>query len=230
MRDAGASSLLLLRMRSGCHYHVLLLTFFPEVMPIVLRSCLLACLSTGNGFAFRHRSSVVSFALVVAWAVNVAILVVGAGLQGAGGVDDIFTAYASIAVALGSTIAVFFGIALLASGLASTAVGAYAGGEIMSGLLNIRVPLIWRRVFSIIPAIVFLALGVNPLLVLVISQVVLSFGISFALIPLISFTRNRDLMGDGTNTRGTTALAIVAAALIIALNVALLVLSFTGMG
>jgi manganese transport protein len=172
----------------------------------------------------------VTIALVVAGAVNVAILVVGAGLQGAGGVDDIFTAYASIAVALGSTIAVFFGIALLASGLASTAVGAYAGGEIMSGLLNIRVPLIWRRVFSIIPAIVFLALGVNPLLVLVISQVVLSFGISFALIPLISFTRNRALMGDGTNTRGTTALAIVAAALIIALNVALLVLSFTGMG
>jgi len=172
----------------------------------------------------------VTIALVVAGAVNVAILVVGAGLQGAGGVDDIFTAYASIAVALGSTIAVFFGIALLASGLASTAVGAYAGGEIMSGLLNIRVPLIWRRVFSIIPAIVFLALGVNPLLVLVISQVVLSFGISFALIPLISFTRNRALMGDGTNTRGTTALAIVAVALIIALNVALLVLSFTGMG
>jgi len=172
----------------------------------------------------------VTIALVVAGAVNVAILVVGAGLQGAGGVDDIFTAYASIAVALGSTIAVFFGIALLASGLASTAVGAYAGGEIMSGLLNIRVPLIWRRVFSIIPAIVFLALGVNPLLVLVISQVVLSFGISFALIPLISFTRNRTLMGDGTNTRGTTALAIVAAALIIALNVALIVLSLTGMG
>ena len=171
----------------------------------------------------------VTIALVVAGAVNVAILVVGAGLQGAGGIDDIFTAYASIALALGSTIAVFFGIGLLASGLASTSVGAYAGGEIMSGLLNIRVPLIWRRVISLIPALVFLALGVNPLLVLVLSQVVLSFGISFALIPLISFTRNRALMGDGTNTRGTTALAIVAAALIIALNVALLVLSFTGM-
>jgi manganese transport protein len=172
----------------------------------------------------------VTIALVVAGAVNVAILVVGAGLQGAGGIDDIFTAYASIAVALGSTIAVFFGIALLASGLASTAVGAYAGGEIMSGLLNIRVPLIWRRVISIIPAIVFLALGVNPLLVLVISQVVLSFGISFALIPLIRFTRNRTLMGDGANSRGTTALALVATALIIALNVALIVLSVTGMG
>jgi manganese transport protein len=172
----------------------------------------------------------VTIALVVAGAVNVAILVVGAGLQGAGGISDIFTAYASIAVALGSTIAVFFGIALLASGLASTSVGAYAGGEIMSGLLNIRVPLIWRRVISLIPAVVFLALGINPLLVLVVSQVVLSFGISFALIPLISFTRNRTLMGDGTNTRGTTALAIVAAALIIALNVALIVLSVTGMG
>jgi manganese transport protein len=172
----------------------------------------------------------VTIALVVAGAVNIAILVVGAGFQGAGGIDDIFTAYASIAVALGSTIAIFFGIALLASGLASTSVGAYAGGEIMSGLLNIRVPLIWRRVISIIPAIVILALGVNPLLVLIISQVVLSFGISFALIPLIRFTRNRALMGDGTNSRGTTALALVATALIIALNVALIVLSFTGMG
>jgi manganese transport protein len=172
----------------------------------------------------------VTIALVVAGAVNVAILVVGAGLQSAGGISDIFTAYASIAVALGSTIAIFFGIALLASGLASTSVGAYAGGEIMSGLLNIRVPLIWRRVISLIPAIVFLALGINPLLVLIVSQVVLSFGISFALIPLISFTRNRTLMGDGTNTRGTTVLAIVAAALIIALNVALIVLSVTGMG
>jgi manganese transport protein len=172
----------------------------------------------------------VTIALVVAGAVNIAILVVGAGFQGAGGIDDIFTAYASIAVALGSTIAIFFGIALLASGLASTSVGAYAGGEIMSGLLNIRVPLIWRRVISIIPAIVSLALGVNPLLVLIISQVVLSFGISFALIPLIRFTRNRALMGDGTNSRGTTALALVATALIIALNVALIVLSVTGMG
>jgi manganese transport protein len=172
----------------------------------------------------------VTIALVVAGAVNIAILVVGAGFQGAGGIDDIFTAYASIAVALGSTIAIFFGIALLASGLASTSVGAYAGGEIMSGLLNIRVPLIWRRVISIIPAIVILALGVNPLLVLIISQVVLSFGISFALIPLIRFTRNRALMGDGTNSRGTTALALVATALIIALNVALIVLSVTGMG
>lgn len=172
----------------------------------------------------------VTIALVVAGAVNIAILVVGAGFQGAGGIDDIFTAYASIAVALGSTIAIFFGIALLASGLASTSVGAYAGGEIMSGLLNIRVPLIWRRVISIIPAIVILALGVNPLLVLIISQVVLSFGISFALIPLIRFTQNRTLMGDGTNSRGTTALALVATALIIALNVALIVLSITGMG
>ena len=172
----------------------------------------------------------VTIALVVAGAVNIAILVVGAGFQGTGGIDDIFTAYASIAVALGSTIAIFFGIALLASGLASTSVGAYAGGEIMSGLLNIRVPLIWRRVISIIPAIVILALGVNPLLVLIISQVVLSFGISFALIPLIRFTRNRALMGDGANSLGTTALAVVATALIIALNVALIVLSITGMG
>jgi manganese transport protein len=171
----------------------------------------------------------VTIALVVAGAVNIAILVVGAGLQGDAGISDIFSAYASITLALGSTVAVFFGIALLASGLASTSVGAYAGGEIMSGLLNIRVPLIWRRVISLIPAIIFLALGINPLLVLVVSQVVLSFGIPFALIPLIAFTRNRALMGDGTNAGFTTVLAYLAAALIIALNVALIVMSVTGM-
>jgi len=171
----------------------------------------------------------VTIALVVAGAVNIAILVVGAGLQGDAGISDIFSAYASITLALGSTVAVFFGIALLASGLASTSVGAYAGGEIMSGLLNIRVPLIWRRVISLIPAIIFLAVGVNPLLVLVVSQVVLSFGIPFALIPLIAFTRNHSLMGDGTNARFTTVLACLASALIIALNVALIVMSVTGM-
>ena len=171
----------------------------------------------------------VTIALVVAGAVNIAILVVGAGLRGNPGIDDIFSAYAGISLALGSTVAVFFGIALLASGLASTSVGAYAGGEIMSGLLNIRVPLLWRRVISLIPAIVILAVGVNPLLVLIVSQVVLSFGIPFALIPLIALTRNRALMGDGTNSRGTTALAVIAAALIIALNVALIVMSFSGL-
>ncbi|CAB4909629.1 MAG: Mn(2+) uptake NRAMP transporter MntH [Actinobacteria bacterium] len=170
----------------------------------------------------------VTIALIVAGAVNIAILVVGASLRGGSGVDDIFSAYASIALALGSTIAIFFGIALLASGLASTSVGAYAGGEIMSGLLNIRVPLLWRRVISLIPAIVILAIGLNPLLVLIMSQVVLSFGIPFALIPLISFTRSRALMGDAANARVTTILGSIAAGLIIVLNVALIVMLLSG--
>jgi manganese transport protein len=170
----------------------------------------------------------VTIALIVAGAVNIAILVVGASLRGGSGVDDIFSAYASIALALGSTIAIFFGIALLASGLASTSVGAYAGGEIMSGLLNIRVPLLWRRVISLIPAIVILAIGLNPLLVLIMSQVVLSFGIPFALIPLISFTRRRAVMGDAANARVTTILASIAAGLIIVLNVALIVMLLSG--
>jgi len=170
----------------------------------------------------------VTIALIVAGAVNIAILVVGASLRGGSGVDDIFSAYASIALALGSTIAIFFGIALLASGLASTSVGAYAGGEIMSGLLNIRVPLLWRRVISLIPAIVILAIGLNPLLVLIMSQVVLSFGIPFALIPLISFTRRRAVMGDAANARVTTILASIAAGIIIVLNVALILMLLSG--
>ena len=90
------------------------------------------------------------------------------------------------------------------------AVGAYAGAEVMSGLLKIRVPLITRRAITVIPAVVILAFGVNPLWALIFSQVVLSFGIPFALIPLIAYTRKRSLMGDYANTRVTTALAVLA--------------------
>ena len=104
----------------------------------------------------------------------------------------------------GPTVALFFAIGLLASGLASTSVGAYAGAMIMQGLLRRSYPLLVRRLVTLIPALVILAIGVDPSRALVFSQVVLSFGIPFALIPLVRLTSNRALMGDDTNHRVTT--------------------------
>ena len=106
--------------------------------------------------------------------------------------------------------------------------GAYAGAEIMKGLLRVRIPLLVRRVITIIPALALLAFGVDPTLALVLSQVVLSFGIPFALIPLVRLTADRALMGESVNRMLTTALAIVCAGLLIALNVTLLVLLAIG--
>ena len=106
--------------------------------------------------------------------------------------------------------------------------GAYAGAEIMHGLLHIRVPLVVRRLISLVPALLLLGLGADPTLSLVLSQVVLSFGIPFALVPLIALTARRDVLGEHRNRRGTTIAGIVAAVFLIALNAALLWLVLTG--
>jgi manganese transport protein len=98
-----------------------------------------------------------------------------------------------------------FAVGLLASGLASTAVGAYAGAEIMHGLLRVRVPLIARRLVTLVPAIAILALGVDPTWALILSQVVLSFGIPFALVPLVALTARRDVLGPYRNRWWTTS-------------------------
>jgi manganese transport protein len=164
----------------------------------------------------------VTVALVVAGTVNLAMLLVGAtALSGIVGELSLNQIYISLGALLGPAIAFLFALGLLASGLASTSVGAYAGAEVMSGLLNIRVPLLTRRAVTVIPAIVILACGVNPLWALIFSQVVLSFGIPFALIPLIHFTRQKSLMGDEVNKQRTTALAIAGATIVTALNIAL---------
>ncbi|MGH7291552.1 MAG: Nramp family divalent metal transporter, partial [Myxococcota bacterium] len=129
---------------------------------------------------------------------------------------------------LGHTVALFFAIGLLASGLASTSVGAYAGAMIMQGLLRKSYPLLLRRVVTLIPALVVLAIGVDPSRALVLSQVVLSFGIPFALIPLVRLTSNRELMGGDVNHRVTTALGWTVAAVISVLNVVLVYLTVKG--
>ncbi|KXP03655.1 Nramp family divalent metal transporter [Tsukamurella pseudospumae] len=171
----------------------------------------------------------VVLALVIAGAVNIALLVLAASsLYGREGTDSIEGAHAAVRDALGPVVAGLFAVGLLASGLASTSVGSYAGGTIMSGLLRKRIPVVIRRLVTMIPAIGVLALGVPPTEALIISQVVLSFGIPFALLPLRRYTSDRSLMGefvDGVPLRWASAGAGV---LIVVLNAALIYLTVTG--
>ncbi len=171
----------------------------------------------------------VTIALVIAGTVNLCILLLAAAnLAGAPGTDSLEGAYAALATGLGAAVATLFAVGLLASGLASTAVGAYAGAEIMHGLLRVRVPLLARRVVTLLPAIVLLTMGVDPTWALVLSQVVLSFGIPFALIPLVWLTARREVLGEHRNRWWTTAAGIVAAVFLVALNGALLWLVLVG--
>lgn len=171
----------------------------------------------------------VGIAMLIAGAVNLSmVLVAAANLQGMDNTDSIEGAHAAVQSSLGHTVALLFAIGLLASGLASSSVGAYAGAMIMQGLLRRSIPLMTRRLVTLLPALVVLAIGVDPSRALVLSQVVLSFGIPFALIPLIRLTADRALMGGDVNSRVTTALGWVVAALITLLNVVLIHLTLTG--
>ena len=171
----------------------------------------------------------VVIALVIAGTVNIAMLLLAASsLRGVDGTDTIPGAHTAIVAALGPAVGVVFGIGLLASGLASTSVGCYAGSTIMAGLLHLRIPLLVRRVVTLIPALVVLALGFDPTRALVLSQVLLSVGIPFALIPLLTYTSSKNLMGTFTNGPVIRTLARVATALIVLLNLALIVLTFAG--
>ncbi|MDH6245638.1 Nramp family divalent metal transporter [Mycobacterium sp. OTB74] len=171
----------------------------------------------------------VGLAMLVAGAVNMAMLLVAANnLQGVDGTDTIEGAYAAVGHALGPGVALCFAVGLLASGLASTSVGAYAGAMIMQGLLNRSYPLLVRRVVTLLPALVVLAIGFDPTRALVLSQVVLSFGIPLALIPLIRLTSSRALMGDNVNHRVVSALGWAVAVAISVLNVVLICLTIKG--
>ena len=171
----------------------------------------------------------VTIALAVAGTVNLAILLLAAAnLTGVDGTDSLEGAYAALRDGLGPVVATLFAVGLLASGLASTSVGAYAGAEIMHGLLRVRVPLLARRLVTLIPALIILGVGVDPTLALVLSQVVLSFGIPFALVPLVALTARRDVLGVHRNRAVTTAAGVAASVFLIALNAVLLWLVFTG--
>lgn len=173
----------------------------------------------------------VGLALLLAGTVNVAMLLLAAStLAGRTGVDSIEGAHAAIDDALGPVVGIAFAIALLVSGLASTSVGSYAGAEIMHGLLRVRIPLLTRRLVTLVPALLLLATDLSPTWLLVLSQVVLSFGIPFALIPLVRVTSDATLMGEHRNGTGTKVVAWAVALVIVALNVTLLVLTVTGAG
>ncbi|MFS0865829.1 Nramp family divalent metal transporter [Microbacterium sp. 179-B 1A2 NHS] len=171
----------------------------------------------------------VTIALAIAGTVNLAILLLAAAnLAGVPGTDSLEGAYAALSGGIGPVVATLFAVGLLASGLASTAVGAYAGAEIMHGLLRVRIPLLARRLVTLIPALAILALGVDPTLALILSQVVLSFGIPFALVPLVALTAQRGLLGPYRNRALTTAAGVAASVFLIGLNGLLLWLTFAG--
>ena len=123
---------------------------------------------------------------------------------------------------VGAHAGTIFGVALLVSGIASSCVGTMSGQVVMEGFLHRRIPVFLRRAITMIPALVLLAVGFNPTRALVLSQVFLSFGIPFALIPLVVFTANKKLMGKLANRRVTNVAAIAVTAVIVALNVYLL--------
>jgi manganese transport protein len=180
----------------------------------------------------RERSRVLRFerldvivALGLAGIVNMAMLAVAAKLfhtPSLAGLDTIQQAHAQIGRLVGGTAALAFAMALLASGASSSSVGTYAGQVVMGGFVNLRVPLLARRAVTMIPAIAVLAAGVSATSALVLSQVVLSFGIPLALIPLVLLTSNRQVMGQHVNRRATIVAATLLAAAITLMNVFLI--------
>jgi manganese transport protein len=179
----------------------------------------------------RFQRFDVTIAMGIAGLVNMSMLIIAASLfhnSGLTGVDDIQVAHTEFGNLVGGGAALAFALALLASGLASSSVGTYAGQVVMQGFINRRIPLALRRLITMTPALLVLALGLDPSRSLVLSQVVLSFGIPFALIPLVLLTRRKDVMGALVNRWITTATAWVVAAVIIALNGFLLYQTFTG--
>ena len=174
---------------------------------------------------FRYTRIDVVIAMTIAGLINIAMLVMAASTffkSGLHNVASIEGAHKTLQPLLGNAAATIFAIALIGSGLSSSAVGTLAGQIVMQGFIKRRIPILVRRLVTMAPAFVAIGLGVDPSRTLVISQVVLSFGIPFALIPLVLFTSRRSLMGVLVNHRTTVTAAVAVAALIIALNVFLL--------
>jgi manganese transport protein len=172
----------------------------------------------------RFQRLDVVVALGLAGVVNLAILAVAAKLfhpdSALAGLADLTIpqAHQELGRLVGGTAALAFAVALLASGASSSSVGTYAGQVVMDGFLGIRVPLLLRRAITMAPAITVLALGVEPSSALVLSQVALSFGIPFALVPLVALTARRDVMGAHANHPATTVVAAAITVLITLLN------------
>jgi manganese transport protein len=173
----------------------------------------------------------VVIAMTIAGVVNLSMMIMAAALfnqGGLAGIDSIEGAFSGLQQTVSDNAATIFGVALLASGFASSSVGTMAGQVVMQGFIRRRIPIFLRRAITLTPALVVLGIGLNPTDALVMSQVVLSFGIPLALIPLLLVARRRDVMGSLANPGWLTALASVLGGLIIALNVFLLQQVFLG--
>jgi manganese transport protein len=173
----------------------------------------------------RFEKVDVVIAMSIAGVVNLSMMMVAAALfhgSSLAGIDTIEGGYEGLKSLVSTNAATIFGVALLASGFASSSVGTMAGQVVMQGFIRRRIPIFVRRAITLIPALIVLAIGLNPTDALVASQVVLSFGIPFALVPLVMLASRRDVMGALVNPRWLSALAGTLAALIIALNLFLL--------
>jgi len=179
---------------------------------------------------FRYEIIDVVIAMVIASSVNAAMLITSAAAfyKSGLGVGTLEEAYKTLQPLLGPAAGIVFGVALLASGLSSSSVGTMAGQVIMQGFLHFHIAPWARRLITIVPSLIVIFIGLDPTRTLVISQVVLSFGLPFAVIPLVMFTSRKKIMGALVNKRLTTVLASLAAAVIIALNLFLLYQTFFG--
>ncbi|WP_338838486.1 Nramp family divalent metal transporter [Kurthia gibsonii] len=201
------------------------------VMPhaIYLHSSLMQSRVIGRSEAekkkiFKFEFFDIVIAMVIAGAINISMLVIAAALFHKRGMDvsDLDVAYHELGSLIGPTAAVSFGLGLLIAGLASSAVGTMSGDVVMQGFINRRIPLYLRRAITMAPPILIIALGLNATVALVWSQVILSFGIAFALIPLIIFTSNPKIMGGLVNRKWVTYTSWVIAAITVALNLFLI--------
>ncbi len=176
---------------------------------------------------FRFEMVDIAIAMGVAGVINLAMLAMAAavfharGLFGAG--NDLGVVFTGLNVFLGAHSGLVFGLALLASGLASSCVGTMSGQVVMQGFIHRQIPVFARRAITMIPALVVIGVGFSPTRALVLSQVFLSFGIPFALLPLLFFTSSRSLMGSLVNRRPVAVLAGLVTAMIVGLNVYLLI-------
>ena len=178
---------------------------------------------------YKYTRIDVLIAMTIAGLINMSMLVVAATVffgSGLVNIESLEGAHRTLEPILGGASSVLFALALTASGLSSATVGTMSGQVVMQGFIKRRIPILVRRLVTMIPAFVVIGLGLDPSRTLVISQVVLSFGIPFALIPLVVFTSKREIMGVLVNRRLTVAAAVVVAALITGLNVFLLVQTF----
>jgi len=174
---------------------------------------------------FRFEIIDVTIAMGLAGLVNAAMLIMASStffIKGLTQIGSIEEAYRTLTPLLGSAASTVFAISLLASGVSSSTVGTMAGQVIMQGFIHRKIPIWVRRAVTMTPPIIVIALGLDPTRTLVLSQVVLSFGLPFAIIPLVMFTRRRDVMGELVNQRYTTVLASIVAGFIVALNLFLL--------